>query len=96
MVEPGAEQPQAAQLAPVLMRVDIVGVVFARALKVERAQRLAVEELAGDHLDGAVGTDRYVLEQILDETRVSGVTTPVSQRNLAPSSTSYSGVHRAR
>ena len=66
VVQPRAEREQAAQLAPVLVREDVVGIVRARAVVAERADRLSLERLAGERAIAAVGPTRRPLQQQLE------------------------------
>jgi hypothetical protein len=55
VLQPGGEHPQAAQLAPMLVRDRVVGIVRPRAVLLERAERRAGNAEAGDDPIGAVG-----------------------------------------
>ena len=54
-VRPRAEDAQRAQLAAVLVRDDVVGIVGTRAVILEAAQDLAGNQPAGDDAIGPVG-----------------------------------------
>ena len=61
-VRPGAEDAQRPQLAPVLVRHDIVRIVGTRAEVLEAAENLARQQAAGDDAIGAIRIARDVLE----------------------------------
>ena len=64
MVQPGAEDPRPAQLAPVLVRHDVVRIVGAGAVVAEVAERPARGEAAGQRPIAAVGLTRGTVEHV--------------------------------
>ena len=66
MVEPGAEDTRRPQLATVLVRHEIVGIVGAQSVVAEVAHRLAVGEAAGEHAVLAVRLPRAAAEHVVD------------------------------
>ena len=66
MIQPGGKHPAATQLAPVLVRIDVVGVVVARAVVFEPPHVVVpVQPLRGDP-DVTVRHPRGVLENLLE------------------------------
>ena len=65
-IRPRAEDAQRAQLAAVLVRHEVVGIVGARALITEAAEDLAGNQPAGDDAIGAVRVARDALEDRVD------------------------------
>ena len=74
MVQPRGEHPAAAQLAPVLVRIDVVRVVVARAVVFEPAHVRAPDQpLRGDP-DVSVRQPRGVLEHLVEVVAHEGTT----------------------
>ena len=65
-VRPRAENAQRAQLAAMLVRHDVVGIVGPRARVAEAAEDLAGQQAAGDDAVGAVRVPRDALEHRVD------------------------------
>ena len=66
MIEPRAKHARAAQLAPVLVRHDVVGVVGPRAVIAEVAERPARREPADEHAVAAVRLARGAPEHVVE------------------------------
>ena len=66
VIQPGGEDRQAAQLAAVFVRDDVVGIVGARAVITERPERPAGDVAAGEHAVAAVGLPCHARDN-LDE-----------------------------
>ena len=66
VIQPGGEDRQAAQLAAVFVRDDVVGIVGARAVVAERSERPARDVAAGEHAVAAVGLPRRALENLVE------------------------------
>src|SRR5262245_33254548 len=82
-IRPRAKHPQSPQLATVLVRYEIVGIVGTRALEAEIADDLAGDQPSRHDAIGAVRSARDVLEQFLEvlmrETCSLAVRTPQSR-----------------
>ena len=66
VIQPGGEDTQPAQLAPPLVRIDIVRIVAARAGVAILADDLARHVTAGERANRAVLRSRRVLEPLFD------------------------------
>src|SRR3954470_3778256 len=79
-IGPGAEHTQGAELAPLLVRHDVVWIVRPGARVTEGADDFAGQETASDHAVRAVRVTSHVLEQLVDvvarERRPLSVWTP--------------------
>ena len=66
MIRPGGEDAQRPQLAPMLVRHDVVRIIGPGARIQERADRLPGDGLAGNHAIGAIGLLRRHSQQSVD------------------------------
>ena len=85
VIQPGGEDAAAAQLAAVLVRVDVVGVVGPRAEVLEVAERLAVGKAARGRAVLAVRQPRRARQDPIDVLAAHGplaaATCPRSSRS---------------
>src|SRR3982751_5716729 len=70
MVQPRREHHHPAELAPVLVRIDVVGVIRTRAVVTEMSNRLSRDCLARDDTERTIFAARRLLEQIVEITAV--------------------------
>src|SRR5690606_8237356 len=70
VVEPGREDPQPAQLTPMLVREDVVGIVRARAVVAEPPHGFPRQRLARQYAVAAVLRPRGLLEERLELPRL--------------------------
>jgi hypothetical protein len=66
VVQPRREHAHAAQLAAVLVHVDVVGIVGPRAEIAERTERPAFDRLARNHPERAIVVSGALHEQAID------------------------------
>ena len=86
VIQPGAEDPRSAQLAPVLVRDEIVRVVRAPAVVAEVAERRAGREAADEHTVASVLEAGGAVEDVVEIVFLQRRRRPLSgSRIVAPS-----------
>src|SRR5215203_6865015 len=66
MIQPGREHHHAPELAPVLVWIDVVGVIGAGPVVTEMSNRLSRDPLARDHAERAIVAARGLFEQVVE------------------------------